>query len=165
MELDKTMEIIFPTFFYNISKIFPYYGRGPNFLENRRAKRGIDTEDRCHSLCVRRINVLFLRILVGRNAFLRTRCVCSRVFTVDQSLKARPKCSLGQNGRALRPVVLGRALLFSTSALWFSFLNNQFSAISRTKFRFENRAITFVSPRYSACCCCIVSRANQMACF
>ena len=29
MELDKTMEIAFSTFFYNISKIFPYYGRGP----------------------------------------------------------------------------------------------------------------------------------------
>ena len=106
MELDKTMEIIFPIFFYNISKIFPYYERGQNFLENkRRAKRGIDTEDRCHSLCVRRINVRFLRILVGRNAFLRTRCVCSRVFTVDQSLKARPKCS--------------QAKMAGRSALWF----------------------------------------------
>ena len=32
--------------------------------------------------------------------------------------------SLGQNGRALRSVVLGPPLLFPTSALWFSCLNN-----------------------------------------
>ena len=31
MELDKTMKIDFPTSFYNISKIFPCYGKGPMF--------------------------------------------------------------------------------------------------------------------------------------
>ena len=30
-ELDKTMEIGFPTFFYSISRIFPHYERGQIF--------------------------------------------------------------------------------------------------------------------------------------
>ena len=35
MELDKTMEIRFSNFFYNITKIFPYYGKGPIFPIDR----------------------------------------------------------------------------------------------------------------------------------